>query len=342
LGLYCRAMERTAITDREEFKRITETLLSPELNYTAIREACSALSELFCKAAAFDTEEEKNQEHISTAAGLAVSPYAAVLCIGDMMRTRNFLQGIKEAVDFKLKRNPSKPVVIFYAGCGPFATLLTPLTTIFSPAQLQMVLMDINPLSLQYLQKIIQHFSAEDYISGIVETDATQYSISEKYQPDILLSETMKPALAKEPQVSVISHLLPQCRNDVILIPERIKVDACLRGNVFNNPDAFQVLQTLFEVDAGTAKGIKNNPGDVPVFGKGMAVEINDKPPQQFSRLVLKTTIKVYGNHVLDFNESSLTIPVPVIDIAAIKKYPARFLFQYQISDNPGFIVREV
>ncbi len=326
----------------QRLKDITSVLLSPELDYTAVRNSCTALYDIFSSVSAFKANAPEMQAHISTASGLAVSPYAAAFCISDIMRTKKFLQGIEEAVYAKLRENPGRPVKIFYAGCGPFATLLTPLTTVFSPAQMQMVLLDINPLSHEYLQRIIRGFELENYILGIEVTDALQYTIPALYKPDILVSETMKPALAKEPQVSLISHLLSQCDTRTIVIPESIRIDVCLLGNTVNNPAAIQTLKTLMKFDAALATQINQHPGKTDVLTNGITVIINDRPPEKFSRLVLNTHINIYGDHQLDSYDSSLTLPVPVMDIAAIKKYPARLLFHYRISDNPGFTVREL
>lgn len=326
----------------QRLKDITSVLLSPELDYTAVRNSCTALYEIFTSVSAFEENAPEMQVHISTASGLAVSPYAAAFCITDMMRTRKFLQGIQEAVYAKLTENPGRPVKIFYAGCGPFATLLTPLTTVFSPAQMQLVLLDINPLSHEYLQKIIRGFALENYILGIEITDALQYTIPAKYKPDILVSETMKPGLAKEPQVSLISHLLPQCDSRTIVIPESITIDACLLGNSVNNPGVIYKLKTLMKFDAALAIQIKQNPRQLDVLTNGVTAIINERPSVMFSRLVLNTQINIYGDHQLDFYDSSLTLPVPVMDIAAIKKYPARLLFHYRIGDNPGFTAREL
>lgn len=326
----------------QRLKDITSVLLSPELDYTAVRNSCTELYKIFSSVSAFKENAPEMQVHISTASGLAVSPYAAAFCISDMMRTKKFLQGIKEAVSAKLKEHPGRPVKIFYAGCGPFATLLTPLTTVFNPAQMQLVLLDINPLSHEYLQKIIRGFELENYILGIEVTDALQYTIPVLYKPDILVSETMKPGLAKEPQVSLISHLLPQCDTRTIVIPESIRIDACLLGNTVNNPGAIQVLKTLMKFDAALAFQINHNPKEVDVLTNGITIIINDRPAEIFSRLVLNTQINIYGDHQLDFYDSSLTLPVTVMDIAAIKKYPARLLFHYRIGDSPGFTVREL
>lgn len=325
----------------KQLKEITAALLSPASDYNTLRQSAYALKDLFTQAAGFDEGDFANQQHIPTAAGLAVGPYAAAFCIIDMMRTVKFLRGIKEAVDERLKMNPGKPVLVFYAGSGPFATLLTPLITCFSPGQLQMVLLEINETSIGYLQKTIQHFNMAEYVKAVEQGDAVQYNIPEQYQPDILVSETMKPGLAKEPQVAVAASLLPQCNRQPILIPQKIKISLCLSGNLMNDPEAFIELQVLFELNTTTALQIKNDPVNIPVLSGGVDVIIPERPEPHFTKLVLDTRITVFGNHVLGLQESGLTITVPVMDIAAIKEYPARLRFRYAMGSNPGFGVEE-
>jgi len=317
----------------QQLKKITNTLLSPEVSYNDIRMAVHALKDLFCNAAGFDETEEAKQQHIQTTGGQAISTYTAVLCITDMMRTRKFLLGIKEAVEERLKTYPGKAVTILYAGSGPFATLLTPLITVFNPEQLQMVLLEINPSSIHYLRKTIQQFGMENYIAGIEQADAIHYPVPDKYQPDILLSETMRPALQKEPQVSIVANLLPQCNRKPILIPESIKVEACLMGNLAADPPALVPLQTLIDLDRASAMEIKEE----PVIAKGIVTGIPEKPAALYTRIALTTTIKVFGDHIIGLQESGITLVNPVMDLTAIPKYPVSLLFRYIMNEKPGF-----
>jgi hypothetical protein len=321
----------------ENLKSITGVLLSPQSDYITIRKSCASLSAFFCRISGFEIDSTDNQTHICTDAGMAVSPYAAAYCVIDMMRTRNFLMGIKEAIDTKLKENPGKPVTVLYAGTGPFGTLLIPLTTQYPPAQLQLVMMDINPISIFYLQKIIQHQNLQPYIIDVVQADALTYIIPEKHQPDIIVSETMKPGLQKEPQVSIVANLMPQCRPNTILIPELIKVEVSTDGSINKNLGSLTSLQTLFELNAETAIRIKNNPGDVPVIAKG--ITINVAAPATYNHPILITTITVFNNHRLLYNESGLTIHYRIKDFPGITEYPARLLFKYQMEHEPGFRV---
>jgi hypothetical protein len=324
--------------NRHQLQTITETLLSPDSNYNTIRMAVHALKDLFCKAVGFDETEAAKQAHIQTKGGQAISTYTAALCITDMIRTRKFLLGIKEAVEERLKKDPGKPVILFYAGSGPFATLLTPLTTVFTAGQLQMVLLEINPVSIEYLQKTVQQFGLEKYVIGIEQADAVHYTIPGKYQPDILLSETMKPALQKEPQVSIVANLLPQCKSNTVLIPSNIIVEACLLGNLASDPLAVMPLQTLLELDKTTAMEINGN----PIISAGITVIVPEKPGPLYTRIALTTTVNVFGGHTIGLQESGITLAEPVMETDAIKKYPARLLFRYRMNEDPGFEIEIV
>lgn len=323
-------------------KSVTGALLSPLRDYSGIRESVLSLKKLFSEAVAFDEMETANQQNIPTKAGMSIAPRWAASCLIDVMRTRKFILGIKDAIEERLKMNPGRPVTVLYAGTGPFASLLTPLITVFTPAQLQMVLMEINPVSIHYLQKIIQEFGMEDYLIELVQADAVTYTIPGNQQPDIIVSETMNNALQREPQVSIAANLLSQCSLNPVLIPELIKVDVCLAGNTIDHVEAIIHLKTLIDLDAETAVCIKNNPEDIPALSPGIIVTIPELPDSQYNQLVLCTSIRIFGQHRLGFNESGLTVPHLLRMTDSFKKYPVRLLFQYHIESNPGFKVTEV
>jgi predicted RNA methylase len=322
-----------------KLKLITQVLLSPEIDYSVLKDAVQSLNKLFCGAVDFDELEIINQHDIITKTGKAIAPRWAASCIIDIMRTRKFILGIRDAIEERLKMNPGKPVIVMYAGTGPFASLLTPLITVFNPAQLQMVLIEINPVSIRFLEKIIRQFGMEDYLIDLVQADAVTCSISVNQQPDIIVSETMNNALQKEPQVSIVANLLSQSIRKPFLIPEQIKVDVCLSGNTFENPEDIISLKTLIELNAETAVCIKNNPENVPSLSPGLIVTIPRLPDSRYQQLVLCTTIRVFGQHSLGINESGLTIPHILWIEDSFKKYPVRLLFKYHIEDNPGFRV---
>jgi hypothetical protein len=205
-----------------------------------------------------------------------------------------------------------------------------------------MVLLEINPSSIRYLQRIVQQFNMEDYLLDLVQADAVTWSAPANLQPDIIVSETMNNALQKEPQVNIVANLLSQCRPDTVLIPELVKVDACLLGNIIDNPGEILHLATLLELDAETAVRIKKKPEEVAAISQGIILTISELPPGRFSTLVLNTSIRIFGQHSLAFNESGLTIPHILMMTNSFKKYPVRLSFQYLLEDNPGFSVKVV
>lgn len=326
--------------ENELFKtlqKITGRLLFTGAGYLEMRDACLELFRFYNETAGFNPDEEANQHHLATPAGLAVSPCAAAYCVPDFMRTCIFLRGIKAAIDVKLKACPQRPVRILYAGTGPFATLVTPLLTLYTPAQAELVLMDINPLSLQYLQQIIRKLKLEPWIKDLVEADASTYKIPAEYQPDILVSETMKPGLEKEPQVSIVANLMAQCGKDTILVPENIKISLYLAGNRAANTDAVMKVQTLFELNAESARDIQLNKNKIPLLTEGIRVRIDNSIPSHLTCLTTATEITVFDHYRIELFQSSLTLLRDLLRVSEIKSFPAEGLIRYEIKETPGF-----
>jgi hypothetical protein len=109
-----------------------------------------------------------------------------------------------------------------------------------------------------------------------------------------------------------------------------------------NYPEDIFFLKTLLELDTESAMLIKNNPQAVPVLSPGILVTIPDSLPERFNCLALTTTIRIFRQHQLDFNESGLTIPHILMMPGSLKKFPVHLLFRYHISDEPGFRITEV
>jgi len=325
-------------THYQNLESLTTVLLDPNADYTSIREACRELKKLFSGAVHFDELDKMNQVRMPTDSGMALDPRSAASCLDDMMRTRKFILGIRDAINERLRQDPERPVTVLYAGTGPFASLLTPLITVFSHAQMQWVLVEVNPASFHYLEKMISQFEMEKYVIDLVQADASTYFIPENQQPDIIVSETMNNALRKEPQVAIVANLTPQCSQNPILIPWRITVDACLAGNTAVDRGAFILLHTLMDLDAGTARKIGIDPMSLPVLSEGITVTIPETPGSNYDQLVLCTSIHIYGEHRLLENESGLTIPHILMMNGTSFKAGDRLLFRYVMGADPGFI----
>ncbi|MBK7432957.1 MAG: hypothetical protein IPI66_03015 [Chitinophagaceae bacterium] len=305
------------------------------LRYGAVSEAAYALKDLFQQVTSFEGSEVLST-HIETDHGRAVSPVSASFCIIDFMRTRMFIKGIAEAISFKLLEKKGNPVTVLYAGTGPFATLLTPLTTLFSPSQLKMVLIDLNPESLAYLRKTIDLFDMGDHVLEIIQADASTYQVETGRHPDIILSETMMPGLYREPIVNIFANLAAQCPR-AIMIPELVRVEAALISNLSASGYEVLPLKTLMELSAATAAEM-NKPECCPaIFHQGIEVEIPVNLDPVYTRLVLLTYIKTFSGNDLGLNQSSLTIPFFFKTAKLIKEFPQRLRFKYGTDSFPGF-----
>ncbi len=321
-------------------KKITEKLIAEPINYSNARDAANELYHYFNNLSSNKNDYDKKLEHIQTNFGLAVSTDAAAFCIIDFIRTRNFILAIKQAVEDKIAIN-AKPVIVLYAGTGPFASLIIPLTTIFTAEQVQFILLEINEESILHLKKIIHKLEIENYIVDVIQTDASTYSLKDKNQVDILVSETMKPALDKEPQISIISNLMEQCKTDVTIIPESIKVDFAYKGKSETKMFEHECIQELVNFNACSAFGLNKNKNKLPIFSDGITLKISSKPDNKFSELSLLTYIRLYKNIVLCYNETSLTVPFPIAQINDLH-FPISFKIKYNIDKHPGFSFEKI
>lgn len=316
---------------------LTRQLLQATKDSGQMRDAAFKLHQLFCDSISFDERDESHQFHLNTAFGDALGPRWAASCLQDVVRTRKFLLGTKEAISKKLQDNPGKPVTLLYAGTGPFATLFTPLTCFFTPAEVQFVLLELNPISFQHLLNTVAIFDLQKYIVGIAEADASSYKIPENIEPDIILSETMQAALKREPQVSIAANLLAQCRPETLMIPELIKVELCLLGNLVKYHDALYPIATLMELNKVLARQIKEDPEKTSLLAQGIEVTIPLIPDTGYTQLALCTSIRVYGDLEIVFNGSGLTIPIMIAELSRFKKFPVKLRVWYEMGNEPGF-----
>jgi hypothetical protein len=310
---------------------ITQKLLCIPLNYEVVRSAAKELLQFYYAQTNFE-ETHINNEHIETEKGLAVSPYSAAFCVVDFLRTRNFILAIKMAVEDGLQKDPEKPVIICYAGTGPFASLVVPLTTIFNSNQIQFLLIEVNEISISYLKKLITNIAIDAYIKDVIKADATEYDLP--CPIDILLSETMKPGLDKEPQVSIVANLVKQCIVLPILIPENIEVSLAYSKMDHERGLINEKITSLLNFNDNVARKLPL--GNEMIFSKGIDIELAE-PPQGFGKLVLQTDIQLYKNIELKFNESSLTINHTIMKTNELV-YPSTFNVKYVIDKKPGFV----
>jgi hypothetical protein len=277
--------------------------------------------------------------------GYSIGLTWAAMCIKDIMRTKKFVDGLYQAVCDVQKNIGSKPVHILYAGTGPFATLVLPLTARFTSQELQFTLIEVNEDSYNCVNKLFHTLNLQEYIHHSEQVDATKWKLPVDLGIDIFLSETMQRALKCEQQVAICMNIVPQLSPKVLMIPENIILKSALIHYESPNPNleiASPIVNsfgTIFELNKETilqntfayneAKGNYNFP---PII-----LDIPKPTTEKVPTLNILTEIVVYGEDIITYNESGLTMRFQIQQFHYV--LPEKVMFYYQIDENPGIRV---
>lgn len=321
-------MELTTQQRNESISAATNVLLFEE-DYLHIKNAIDQLHLLFAGTTGVNAGDITDKD-IDLPSGKAVSTIKAAHCLMEIDRTRKFLRGIHQAISQFLGERPNQTVNILYAGCGPYATLLTPLTTLFTAHQVRFTMLDVNAESLDAARLLYNELGILDYVMDFVCTDATRYQIPEDVNFDMVISETMLNALRKEPQLAIMNNLIPQLNPQAIFIPENITVEAILTRweeeyKHFTIPD-YQPKR----IKAGLVYSTSWE------FQLPQPVVLQVPASETHNRLDLFTEITVFGKEVLTTYNCSLTMPLAVCKLEN-EKQDITVTFEYVMSDKPGF-----
>jgi hypothetical protein len=323
-----------------------------------LEEAVIGLHSLLSAISGIDDNSSHPSDSLKTllSFGEAISPKDAARCVLDAARTSKFLRGIYSALLEAQKRFPDGPIEILYAGCGPFAPLAIPLTTLFNADQIQFTLLDIHPRSLESAQHIIQTLGLQAYMRDYVQGDAASYV--HRGTLHMVIAETMKKALSKEPQVAITLNLAPQLCQGGILIPEKVTVDVCLFDprKEFTSPATgcnervssvpnMQVERTrihlgrIFELSVEKASDLVGRCSNNGSFAEGYLPAGTIDIPEEVTEgleLILSTTITVFTPIVLGEYESGLTHPMHLHNLSR-PEGGDKIEFRYSLNSNPGF-----
>lgn len=316
----------TAPILKENLLAITKDILIDADFHEKLAPAIMKYHELLCHVAAIDPCGENDRTHIETGSGNAIGPFWAANCVKEIFRTQRFIKGLTQAIN-DLHHQGQEMVHVLYAGTGPFATLALPIMLNFEPSQVQFTLLEINENSYNRLHALLEQLDLMPYVRRLEIADATTYKIKDN-NIDIVLSETMDLALFKEPQVGIMLNLGSQLPDNVICIPQQIKVSVGKQAPGNN----LQHLETLLRFDRQyiSDKVTNSNPGSREFEKVEVEVDLAEN-----DRLYYLTEITIYEQYRLLLNDSSLTLLRSI-------NLPGRagkllLEFQYQISENPGF-----
>ena len=214
--------EKNATLDEsiiEEFKRLTVEALTHDGPRGILAGIVGELVEILESAADFqiDSRLDITEGETPSGEGLAISPTQAAMCAGEFQRTAIFLRGLHDAIACVIKATSQESVRVLYAGSGPYATLAVPLMTVFPPEAVRFTLLDIHPVSIEYVKSVVRRLGLVDSVDAYVVADACDYTIPADSIPHIVLSETMSAALENEPQVAIMRNLLGQAPDAIIV-----------------------------------------------------------------------------------------------------------------------------
>jgi len=314
----------------ENLKALTESLLFIKDNHKIHYDSIHAMHELYASLTNIRAGNVTD-ENIRLASGEAISPIEAAHCLLQTRRTVVFLRGIYDAIGQLKKYFPGEKINILYAGCGPYATLLTPFTSIFGPEEMGFYMLDISAVSLDSVRRLYAALGADDFIKDIICADAATYTLAAGERVHMVISETMQYALDKEPQVAIMMNLIPQMSENTVFIPEEIVISAKLL-NVKDETDSFLISGHKPErMHLGDIFSIGRNDLNTPAQ---VSIDI-PKDTGRLKMLYLFTDITVYRENKLGVYDCGLNLPFKIAEIT--EKKGKKITFRYEISESPGF-----
>ncbi len=315
---------------------IINLLLKEEFTYSGIRQATIDLKNLLTEIVELDVADPLVTHTLDTDNGRATGTYGAAMCVIDCMRTKRYMQGVYASVTEHLTTHSS--IKILYAGCGPFALLVLPLTLLFTPSQVQIQCVELNTASINCFKKLIRKLGIEAFFTEIIFDDAAELKLQNANQYDLMITETMMNALKNEAQVAITINLLSQCKEDIILIPNEVQVNfACMTNDSSIHQKIFRSQSPLLHLNKQTAYQFSGWLQERNNVLLQKTFELNSDVYHEGDQLSYTTIIHIYGKYSLLINETGLTVQVAIMPIQKIR-IGQLVKFEYRMGSRPGFV----
>lgn len=280
-------------------KSALEDILFSNQDYFLITRGVNYLYERFSEATNIYAGNLTHEHMKETANGKIVTPSQAAHCLKELARTTHFLRAIHLAIEHHLKNKRS--IRILYAGCGPYGTLLTPFTSIYSSDQIRLTFLEIEEESYLKVKQLYSEWQIENYLESIHLCDATDPELSLDGPFDIIISETMQMALNNECQVPITRNMVRFLGDGGSFIPERIALDVYLTGKktdpLIPDSDEKEFVGTAYDFDSR----------NLPPRGSETVLKM---PESNLEYLKLYTNIHLFADEKLKAYQCSLTIPL--------------------------------
>jgi hypothetical protein len=150
------------MTGKQILSQAAQALLFSN-SYKDIYDAVHQLHNLFAPITHISAGSVEDQD-IYQPSGKAISPTKAAHCLLEFQRTTKFIRGIYKAILQLQADYPDTIINILYAGTGPYATLVTPLTAVFSVQQVAFYFLDINEISLNAVKNLYNELGLSAYV----------------------------------------------------------------------------------------------------------------------------------------------------------------------------------
>ena len=337
----------------EKIRTATNCLLNSE-EQAAIHRALNTIHTIFSEITKVrgDVLEPHHDEETFLDGGVAISPHLAARCLFDPIRTVRFLRGINAGIHEAIRRFPGERIHILYAGCGPYGTLLLPLTTQFTPEQMQLILIDIHKPSIEGVRSLIKALGIENYIYKCVQADAVTYRHPNEIPLHMVVSETMQAGLAREPQLAIMRNFLPQLETNGLFIPENIVVEACLSsseeediGQLMHRNEYGYPVGREMQLQAGRLPleriiALNSESAHPQKIGRGwetIPLGTLEIPPRdkRFDQFLLLTTVSIFSSYGFAPYDCELSFPLRLHDLNQVAS-GSKIHFSYEFDRKPG------